>query len=82
MLRRAGEPERAELSRQDAVGRRPAAVQHLGHGAFGDELPEPAGLRAAFPSAQVIRCWSNPSSQPAAAAAPKTPQVEVLCQWK
>jgi len=36
----------------------------------------------AFPSAQVIRCSSSPNSQPAAAAAPKTPHVEVLCQWK
>jgi len=35
---------------------------------------------AAAPSAHAIRAASSPSSLPAAAAAPSTPQVAVMCQ--
>jgi len=40
----------------------------------------PPACTEALPSAQAIRVASSPSSVPIAAAAPNTPQVEVMCQ--
>ena len=41
---------------------------------------KPTGCEAARPSAQTICCSFRPSSLPAAAAAPNTPAVPVMCQ--
>jgi hypothetical protein len=40
----------------------------------------PADWLAAMPSAWLVRAASRPRSFALAAAAPKTPQVEVICQ--
>ena len=40
----------------------------------------PTGCEAASPSAQTICCALRSRSFPAAAAAPNTPQVPVMCQ--